>query len=498
LAVVFKEAGIPFKIFELSGANGGVWNMDNKKFGLANNESTVQNDPVIYAPTGWFLQEGHEIDIDENNKFRGMHSPVSTVLKNVQEIIDSHGIMIDYHRKVTAFHCNKDGTVSVTWEDTKSKERRVETFAGVHFRTGNLNKAKNTPLPHEDRFEGETIVGCKKNSDNVVYSGKTVVVIGWGSFAIENIMTAIRRGAKKVHVVARNPKPHWFSYATYFAGQFYSPNAADPTWGPAVWDKIFDANQTAANACGVQNTFYSPDVYTEIDGKPHYFFKGGLINGTVDPVAIGMHYGVIEYHQGTVADVLDHAVVLNSGARVDADVVVKCTGFNVDCGPVSGHVMRDSIFVDGHVNVTSYHGIDGCGEPAFAGPNVPVTNSFLVSVFGLENFDQAIVYFMNNPDIYEAFKQFPMFSRVAKAESLGYISFMYVFNKIFAFGDENIISFFMKNMTTKQAEYDKVLDEQKFLKYDRMRWDAWSELFALQTGKPVLSYPFLSRMEKKL
>lgn len=49
-------------------------------------------------------------------------------------------------------------------------------------------------------------------------------------------------------------------------------------------------------------------------------------------------------------------------------------------------------------------------------------------------------------------------------------------------------------MTLKQAEVDKVLDEQTFLSNDKMKWDAWSNLFAERTGKPLLEYPFIDRM----
>jgi hypothetical protein len=66
------------------------------------------------------------------------------------------------------------------------------------------------------------------------------------------------------------------------------------------------------------------------------------------------------------------------------------------------------------------------------------------------------------------------------------------------FGDEHIIDIFIKSMRLKQEEYDKVLDEQTFLSHDKIRWDAWSNLFAEQTGKPTLEYPFIDRMSGPL
>jgi hypothetical protein len=51
-------------------------------------------------------------------------------------------------------------------------------------------------------------------------------------------------------------------------------------------------------------------------------------------------------------------------------------------------------------------------------------------------------------------------------------------------------------MTKKREEYEKMLDEQSFLKYDKMRWDAWSELFATKTGKPFLAYHSIDCMYK--
>jgi cation diffusion facilitator CzcD-associated flavoprotein CzcO len=54
-AVVFKEAGISYRVFERSGVNGGVWNKENPVCGSANSHSTVQIDPVAYTPPNWFL-----------------------------------------------------------------------------------------------------------------------------------------------------------------------------------------------------------------------------------------------------------------------------------------------------------------------------------------------------------------------------------------------------------------------------------------------------------
>jgi len=491
--VIFREGGIPYRIFESTGANAGVWNKENKKCGSANSTSSAQIDPVCYSPPGWFLQNGHAIEATD--PLRGIHTPVDTVLKNTQEIVATNNIEIEYNRKVIAFYHIDDAHVSVTWEDTQTKEQHTETFAGVHFRTGSLSKVNKTTLPNEDSFQGQITIGCWNQAEQLDHAGKTVIINGWGSFAIENIVTALRRGAKKVHVVSRNNKPHWFDYATYSARQFYSPNAADPAWLSAVWESIFNANEIAASACGVEKTLYSPDVYTRIDGKRHCYLQGGIIGTSFDPVAIAMHYGLVEYHQGAIADVRGDTVVLDSGDSVKADLIIKCTGFETDYGPLAGHYMHDSIFIDGHVNLTSFHGVDGTGEECFCGPCVPVTNSFLISIYMLCDFDRAIGYFIKNKDTFDAFKQFSDFTLIRKAERMGYIAFMYLFNKCFAFGDENIIGFFMKSMTLKQAEYEAVLDEQTFLKYDKMRWDAWAYLLAIKSGEPVISYPFIDRME---
>mmetsp|Transcript_5499 Transcript_5499/g.10084 ORF Transcript_5499/g.10084 Transcript_5499/m.10084 type:complete len:517 (+) Transcript_5499:109-1659(+) len=496
-AVVFQENGIPFEVFERSGVIGGVWNRENTTCGSANAGSNVQSDPIMYSPAGWYLEEGNKnAAIDTSDPFRGIHQSVDMVIMNTCEIQEKCNIPIHFYREVISFERHDDGTVAVVWMDQQSKKQHVDKFAGIHFRTGRLNSVSKVVLPNESDFSGSVVDGCYGQAEKLDYKDKTVVIIGWGAFAVENATMALQKGATKVHMVARNKKPHWFDYATFTARKFYFAEL-DPNWVPTVWEDIFDINERAAKACGVQDVLYSPDVHTKVDGKRHLFLhRGGLPSMSIDPVALGMHYGLIEFHQGSVSGLTTDSVVLSSGTVLKADVVIKSTGFNINLGPIDGHYMIDTIFVDGHANVTSYHAIDGCEEDVFVGPSIPGTSTLLVSAYPLRDFDRAVVYFLITPQKFQEFKGFPTFTKVKKAEAVQFVSVMHTFNKLFAFGDENIVSNFVESMTKKREEYEKMLDEQSFLKYDKMHWDAWSELFATKTGKPFLAYHSIDCMDK--
>lgn len=522
-AAAFQKAGLPYRIYEATDVPGGVWNAEHPSCGWANTSfSRAQSDPVMFSPVGWFLQENHVIQ--EHDPFHGIHPSQS--MNIIREVIEKEGIQIQYNRKIISFatvnnkntndkthndNINSDKTksnnqmhtdpdvVHVVWEDTKTGEQHQETFAGVHFRTGKLSQVRPIALPNEATFQaGPIAIGCYNAPEQLSFADKTVIIIGWGSFAVENAATALRQGAAKVHIISRSRKPHLFDYATYAARRFYTVEAGtDPSLIPEIWDKIFDINTTAARACGdhVQDLLLGDDVVAYIDGKRHYYFaEGGLPCVTVDAVALGMHYGLIEYHQGNVVDTTEFGVVLSSGETVKADMIIKCTGFDTDVSFLNHgnkkHYIQDALFVDGCANVTSFHGADGVNQDAFFGPCTPATCSFLLSVYTLHDFNLAIAHFVKHPDTFQAFKQHPMFSSTYWPEKIGFISMLHCFSKLVSFGDEHIMGNFVHSMNQKEAEYAKVLDEQTFLKHDKKHWETWSAFYAEKTGQPLLQYPF--------
>jgi hypothetical protein len=127
------------------------------------------------------------------------------------------------------------------------------------------------------------------------------VIVGWGAFDVETAVKALKYGARKTHICSRSDKYHWFNYATYCAGAFYSPNVVKPDHIPALWNRLFDANEQAAKVCSVSGILQNESTRVMVDGARHFVLNaGGLIGGSIDPVEIGMHYGLVEYHRGEI------------------------------------------------------------------------------------------------------------------------------------------------------------------------------------------------------
>ncbi len=97
---------------------------------------------------------------------------------------------------------------------------------------------------------------------------------------------------------------------------------------------------------------------------------------------------------------------------------------------------------------------------------------------------------MKHPHKFQEFKANPLFGTCKKALDIGVVATNVFWTKMFALGDMNIIEKAAETMNMKQEDYSKVLDEQTFLEYDKMCWDAWSEFLAKKTEKPILGYPF--------
>lgn len=86
---------------------------------------------------------------------------------------------------------------------TKGKEEQVVQAASVAFFPGNLTNPKRVTYPGEDTFEGDIVYGISSQFDYAKVKGKTVMIVGSGAFAVENVRTCVEFAAQKVYMVCR-------------------------------------------------------------------------------------------------------------------------------------------------------------------------------------------------------------------------------------------------------------------------------------------------------
>lgn len=218
----------------------------------------------------------------------------------------------------------------------------------VIFCTGGLQRPRRVTFLGEDRFGGPVVYGVGSHADKLDLVGKRVVIVGMGAFGVENARTALYKGAAHVDLVARhrNLIISRFGQAIMSTAdqnlQRGPPNLFErkPTAGGAAKGNG-GAGAGAAAAQMVREVLTRPfEACSAVDAMPRVwkeaFDKGAFPEGTDSPNTvptcsdvffIGSALGRIRVHKDRVASLEESCVVLESGERLQADVVIKNLGF---------------------------------------------------------------------------------------------------------------------------------------------------------------------------
>lgn len=180
-----------------------------------------------------------------------------------------------------------------------------------------VGKPRALEWPGQSNFLGQLVDGFGNDAvaQNVDWVGKDVVVLGFGAFAIENVRTALERGARHVTVIARRHGtvcPKYIDYINFVNkdGTDVNADSVANTHNMMVWRKLYEVAGATMPECWMGNI-------------KHY----GHTISVSDHWWVGHHLGLLE----SMADDIDHfdhsGLVTKSGKFVSADIVVRCTGF---------------------------------------------------------------------------------------------------------------------------------------------------------------------------
>ncbi|WP_277962534.1 flavin-containing monooxygenase [Pseudomonas sp. RIT-To-2] len=180
----FKQAGIPFTIFEKGDDVGGTWRENSYPGCRVDINSFFYS--FSYARGTW----------DD------YYSPAPQVFSYMQEVARQNGLYehIQFNTEVTDAHWDE---ASQRWQLRclgAQGEIRVESNLVV-FAVGQLNRPLIPAIPGIDSFKGQAFHSAQWNHD-VDWSGKRVAVIGTGASAAQFI-PQLAKTAAQVKVFAR-------------------------------------------------------------------------------------------------------------------------------------------------------------------------------------------------------------------------------------------------------------------------------------------------------
>jgi len=260
------------------------------------------------------------------------HTPTYDILHDIRLIASEHCYgKFCCGQEVTKVTKREDGTRDVECISASTGQSHTIHTKAVSF---NVNRriSKRRVVEHkgEKNFAGQIAYGYAGEVVGIDFWKKRVIVVGAGAFAYENLRTALEHGARHVTVLGRRSGttcPKWIDMIAFLRPKDarFNTNAAGNVISFEAWKQCF-----------LNAGLPTPECWDEGLLKPH--------NHTVsvsDLVFIAAHYGMAALTTGEI----DHykpdgtTVVLKNGTSIQADVIIKATGFhlNTDVPEISGH-----------------------------------------------------------------------------------------------------------------------------------------------------------------
>lgn len=378
-----QESKYPVVILERSHCMGGIWMSSANS--VADSPSTVQVDPVSFAPIVDTTEDIWDQDDDDDKKFNRNKldvirpidpaNPYSSLAFTSDEVLARLARHVEKFKikqhtcfgvEVVAFGKNPgaDGVADPVWVDVKflGREKKPNNqqgdnnnnnnndgehvtftrrimFKELHIRIGNLLKPRATKFAGEEHphFHGKSFFGVGGDIKPRQFKDKNVVICGSGAFAIENVRRAIASGAKTpVRVLTRSYNKCLFpEYATYNLRRTLNSlkdatEAQDNVESATeMWRKTVAIITKVATQCGMAEKVLNTKCIRKVYGESHVLFNGAIPPLSSNLMYLACYYGLVEYIEDEVDEVVaaadfdEDAQVPNEKTNSSSNVITK-------------------------------------------------------------------------------------------------------------------------------------------------------------------------------
>lgn len=184
-----------------------------------------------------------------------------------------------------------------------------------------IGKRRDVEWDGRDNFRGKVFYGYGNEVKGTDFWDKTVLIVGAGAFAFENVRTAIEHGARHVTLLGRRDGttcPKWIDMIAFL--------------------RPLDQNLNTGKSGSMVSFEAWQNCYTDA-GLPHpACWREGLLkppNHTIsvsDVAFIAAYHGMFAIKTGEIARFSEDgfAVELKDGPRIDCQIIIKCTGFHLN------------------------------------------------------------------------------------------------------------------------------------------------------------------------
>jgi cation diffusion facilitator CzcD-associated flavoprotein CzcO/NAD(P)-dependent dehydrogenase (short-subunit alcohol dehydrogenase family) len=378
-----ESLGISVMIMEKRDCVGGVWSS------LANADSKVQIDSPAYS----FDSASPAVHGDHRWQ---------AVFPGRDEVLQQSGAVSSELKEPIRFNCEVVSVRKVRAREYEAVYRqggvaRSVRVSGVAALTGGLHRPVQHRFRDEHLFAGHVGLGVADDTPPEKFKDASVVIVGHGAFALENMRTALENSARHVTIICRRRN---LVVSTLCNWVINSSEGATPL------NDVVDIMRPFYDLCGIDIESL-PSFSQDSDGN--FVLDQSTVPAASDVYFLAQALGKVTVIESEIAAVSANSVVTESGREVSADVLVKCLGSHTDPSVLLNIFGEDSkvdgLWVNGDPNLFTYN--DGAQIPQKA-------TSLLCSsyVFFMQAFAEAYLHFRDNPAELAA-----LFGRIAAEKS---------------------------------------------------------------------------------
>jgi hypothetical protein len=315
IASRFVEAEVDVALLERSMRAGGVWREHANPFSRVNS-----------------TEPGYRLRVRRRGSPNSNHSHAHEILRDCADAFEQLGLGARTYPglEVTAVtrcgHGQGEGVSVRGWALCCAPlgggpRSMVACQWAVLCTNRRLGRPRELPVAGEELFAGQVRRGLSGDCLDLDWKGRRVLILGHGPYAVENARTALEHGASHVTFAVRRHGivcPEAVDYVNYIRD--YDESFAHPPAGSAAivaaWREVYRVSGATPPEAWARGGFI-PDGHT-VSISDIYFVAhfGGLMRSTV----------------GNATRFDGAGLLLSSGEHVDANVVIKAVGFELNEG----------------------------------------------------------------------------------------------------------------------------------------------------------------------
>ncbi|MFD4354067.1 SDR family NAD(P)-dependent oxidoreductase [Nocardia sp. NPDC058518] len=363
-----EKLGVAAMVMERRDHVGGVWST------LANTYSKLQIDSPAYS------FDSVSTTLSGDHRWGTVFPGKIEVLQQAAAVSSELKEPINFNCELTSVRkIGAQEYEAVYIQDGATKSVRV---SGVAAFTGGLHRPVEQRFPDEHRFAGHVGIGMSDDTPPEKFLDASVVIVGHGAFALENMRTALESGARHVTIICRRRNLVVSTLCNWMI------NSSD---GATTVSDVVEIMRPFYHSCGIDIDSL-PSLSQDADGS--YLLDQSTVPPASDLYFLAQKLGKVTVIEDEVATVSTDSITTTGGRKVAADVLVKCLGSHTDQDVLlnifgAGSRM-EGLWVNGDANLFTYN--DGAQIPRKVG-------SLLCSsyVFFLQAFAEAYLHFRDHP-----------------------------------------------------------------------------------------------------